>query len=65
MNFTGKVASKTVNAEGHSNVTLQGEFNTSAPKDGSKPMRGSIIISTPDVDVVEEFRVGQPVTFTL
>jgi hypothetical protein len=56
----GKVTSKTVNAEGHSQVRMQVECTMGAGKANAE-----IIVSTPSVELVEAFKVGQSVSFTL
>lgn len=67
MQFVGRVASKNINADGHSSVTLQGEVQIAKPVKGEEP-KGSavnITISSADVEVIEHFKVKSQVTIQL
>jgi hypothetical protein len=66
MKVTGKVKSKVENAEGHSQVTIEADVDLSGVGEaqGTLP-KAQIIVSTPSVEIIEKFKVGQKVTFNL
>ena len=66
MTVAGKVTSKTVNAEGHSQVRISCEVKgVEGVAAMASPPKAEFIISSPSVELVEAFKVGQSVSFTL
>ena len=54
---TGIVKSRNEEAEGHSQVRMDVEFQV-----GDKAVKGQVILSSPGTDVVGAFRTGDKVT---
>ena len=65
MRFTGKVTSKSENAEGHSQVRLSGVVLLAADVQPEEAPKVELIVSTASIDVIGAFRVNQAVEFDL
>lgn len=60
MKFEGKVSSLTLNAEGHSQARMEGDFLI----DALKPIAGTVIFSAPAY-VIEALRMSQSIELDL
>jgi hypothetical protein len=66
MKVVGKVVNKSLNAEGHSSVTLQATVDASATGDAiGKLPAATITISSMSAELLDNFKVGESRTFTL
>lgn len=64
MHVTGKVVGKAVN-EGPSSMTIDAEVDYSTPQASQPAVKVVLTMSSPTPDLIEQFKVGQSLSFTL